>query len=358
MNQTSMLTWAPVASRFQALLRDLRQGRAWVLVTVAQGKGSTPRDAGARMWVTPAGPLDTIGGGHLELKAIAAARDMLSQAVAQRKIERYSLGPSLGQCCGGVVWLAFEYIDASDLPWCEQTLLALQSGAWARRTVNLRDPAQAVRVQSIAPHVGCSSDVGTDYAYAADMGTGSDSTDITDTVATATAADTALTVWDEDGGLLDDTIVGATLDVVVCGAGHVGHAIVRLLGDLPVRVHWLDPRPEYLPTQVPANVMCIQGDESDVIDLPENAYWLVLTHSHALDLEIVQAVLQDKTFCFLGLIGSKTKKARFVSRLKHKFSDEQLRQMQCPIGLVATSSKLPSVIAVSVVAQLLARVTV
>ena len=140
----------------------------------------------------------------------------------------------------------------------------------------------------------------------------------------------------------------------VCGAGHVGQAIVNLLGTLPVQVIWLDPRDGVWPETLPSNVRCLQGDEADVVDCPDNACWLVLSHSHALDLAIVQAVMAHKPFRFLGLIGSETKKARFESRLRDRFPASLVQRLTCPIGLVQTSSKLPEVIAVSVVAQLLA----
>ena len=82
-----------------------------VLVTVALVEGSGPREAGAKMRVHNEGQLDTIGGGHLELRAVEIAKTMLATGATQAKLERFALGPSLGQCCGGVVWLAFEPVD-------------------------------------------------------------------------------------------------------------------------------------------------------------------------------------------------------------------------------------------------------
>src|SRR5690606_1780524 len=92
--------------------------------------------------------------------------------------------------------------------------------------------------------------------------------------------------WHEENRLLVDVTPGSAPLIVVCGAGHVGKAIVRVLAELPVRVAWLDSREDEWPAHLPDNVSCINGDALDVIDFPDDAYWLVLTHSHALDLEI------------------------------------------------------------------------
>ena len=80
-----------------------------VLVTVAIVEGSGPREPGAKMLVTADGQVDTIGGGHLEMCAVEVARAMLNGTPTAR-LERYALGPTLGQCCGGVVYLAFELV--------------------------------------------------------------------------------------------------------------------------------------------------------------------------------------------------------------------------------------------------------
>src|SRR5690606_19837950 len=121
--------------------------------------------------------------------------------------------------------------------------------------------------------------------------------------------------WREDEGLLIDVTPAWAPVVVVCGAGHVGKAIVRVLAELPVSVLWLDPRQDEWPAHLPDNVRCMNGDADDVQDFPDDAYWLVLTHSHALDLDIVERVLRYKSFRYLGLIGSDTKRAKFRARL-------------------------------------------
>ena len=91
-----------------ALAHLQHQGEACVLVTIIEERGSTPRNAGSKMVVSAERIFDTIGGGHLEYKAMEIARDMLASGSPQTRLERFSLGASLGQCCGGVNVLLFE----------------------------------------------------------------------------------------------------------------------------------------------------------------------------------------------------------------------------------------------------------
>jgi xanthine dehydrogenase accessory factor len=142
--------------------------------------------------------------------------------------------------------------------------------------------------------------------------------------------------------------------VVLFGAGHVGKEVARILEHVPCRLTWIDPRPEVFPATTASNVRVVIEEEPAwmVDEAPPDAYYLVMTHSHALDLEIVERVLKRKDVAFLGLIGSATKAAKFRLRLQQKnISPERL---VCPIGLFK-GGKHPAEIAVSAVAQLLQR---
>ncbi|HEY8049392.1 MAG TPA: xanthine dehydrogenase accessory protein XdhC [Ramlibacter sp.] len=86
-----------------------------VLVTVSRTQGSAPRDCGAWMLVFPRDVDGTIGGGHVELEAIAFAREMLASDERETHSREYKLGPSLGQCCGGTMQLRLERVDAQDI---------------------------------------------------------------------------------------------------------------------------------------------------------------------------------------------------------------------------------------------------
>ena len=91
-----------------ALAELHNQGEPCVLVTIIDERGSTPRNAGSKMVVTAERIFDTVGGGHLEYKAMQIAREMLAGGSQDTRLERFSLGASLGQCCGGVNVLLFE----------------------------------------------------------------------------------------------------------------------------------------------------------------------------------------------------------------------------------------------------------
>ena len=142
--------------------------------------------------------------------------------------------------------------------------------------------------------------------------------------------------------------------VVLFGAGHVGKEVAHILERVPCRLTWIDPRPEVFPATTASNVRVVIEEEPGwmVDEAPPGAYYLVMTHSHALDLEIVERVLKRKDVAFLGLIGSATKAAKFHSRLRAKGIDSA--RLLSPIGLFK-GGKHPAEIAVSAVAQLLQR---
>ncbi|MDE2370200.1 MAG: xanthine dehydrogenase accessory protein XdhC [Burkholderiales bacterium] len=142
------------------------------------------------------------------------------------------------------------------------------------------------------------------------------------------------------------------------GAGHVGRAIVRLLTGIDCRVQWIDERDsEFPPDEVlPPHIekVCVEPVEAEVRVAPPLACYLVLTHDHDLDLRITEAILKRGDFRYLGLIGSRAKRARFLHRYEARgIPAEVLDRITCPIGVPGIEGKEPEVIAVAVVAQLL-----
>jgi xanthine dehydrogenase accessory factor len=141
------------------------------------------------------------------------------------------------------------------------------------------------------------------------------------------------------------------------GAGHVGRAIVRSLAGIDCRVQWIDEREsEFPPTPDAPHIerLCVEPVQAEVAQAPPGAFYLVLTHDHALDLALTAAILKRGDFGYLGLIGSKTKRARFVHRFEQRGIDAAtLARLTCPIGVPGIDGKAPDVIAVAVVAQLL-----
>ena len=141
------------------------------------------------------------------------------------------------------------------------------------------------------------------------------------------------------------------------GAGHVGRALVNLLSEQQCRVQWIDERESEFPAgPLPPHIerLCVEPVEAEVALAPPGAFYLVLTHSHDLDLRLTEAILKRGDFGYLGLIGSATKRARFLHRFEERgIASEVLARLTCPIGVPGIAGKEPAVIAVAVMAQLL-----
>ena len=142
------------------------------------------------------------------------------------------------------------------------------------------------------------------------------------------------------------------LQIGLYGAGHIARALVLATAPLPVHVMWWDERQDAFPSLSPDNVTCHHGPFELA---PELEAVLVMTHSHSLDLAIVDGALKLPHIASIGLIGSETKRARFFSRLRARgHSEEALQRLHCPIGNFGLTSKEPAIIAASVAVQLLA----
>ena len=315
-----------------------------VLVTVAIVEGSVPREPGAKMLVTADGFAGTIGGGHLEHRAIEIARAMLKEGGAPR-LERFALGPSLGQCCGGIAHLAFEVADRDQM-----VLLDARRNVDSVRVVALDGvanvPAAVERVDGKPVHPTWALFDGTGIKIAGDSVPAFDHT-----AGTHVFIDTDGRRW------LADAILAPRAHLMLFGAGHVGAAIVRALAELPCRVTWVDEREDLFPAAVPSNVAIEATDipEALVEQAAPGTTFLVMTHSHALDLRLSNAILSRPGQDWFGLIGSDTKRRQFEHRLRERgIANDRLDAMVCPIGLPGIAGKAPAVIAASCAAQLLA----
>lgn len=300
--------------------------RPAVLVTVARVEGSVPREAGAHMLVDAGRQWDTIGGGHLELRAVEIARTMLASGEA-RRLERFPLGPSLGQCCGGVAHLAFERVDGAQLA----TLAARRNA----------DTWRLVAFDGAPDLALCNAD-GQPLAGAGP--------------AFELAAGTHVLRDAEGRRWLADLVAAPRAHVMLFGAGHVGAAIVRALAALPCRVTWVDERDAMFPADLPHNVTVEATDvpEAQAQDAAPGTFFLVMTHSHALDQRLAETILKRPGHDWFGLIGSDTKRKQFERRLLERGVDgARLDAMVCPVGVPGIDGKQPAVIAVAVAAQLL-----
>jgi len=147
-----------------------------------------------------------------------------------------------------------------------------------------------------------------------------------------------------------------TTPVLLFGAGHVGRALVLALAPLPFDVRWIDPRPNTFPQAFPPNATPVAPADpvTEIASAGAGSLVLILTHSHALDLALCDAALRRDDLPFVGVIGSATKRARFLSQLRAMgHAEDALTRLTCPIGFKDLGSKEPAFIAAGVAVQLL-----
>jgi xanthine dehydrogenase accessory factor len=273
------------------------------LVTILATEGSAPRGPGARMVVTADALEGTIGGGALEHQAEAQARALLALPPGAWRIQDYPLGPLLGQCCGGRVRLLVEHLDPAASDW-----LAAPGPVLSRLA-----PDRIDRWCDESAH-----------------------------------APPALARGERPQIFMEPQEVQRR-PVLLFGAGHVGRAIAARAHGLPFQIGWYDVRAEAAETpgvvhaDADAMVAC-------AATAPEDAAVLILTHDHGLDYRLSAAALGSGAR-FVGLIGSMTKRARFLSRLADEGIDAA--RLTCPIGLPGVIGKEPEAIAIATLAQLL-----
>ena len=343
---------------FSTLQDIVADGQSCVLVTVAHIAGSAPREPGARMIVTPTQVIGTIGGGNLEFEAMRIARERLadvSNTGAQRHIELFPLGPMLQQCCGGAVFLHFEVVRDAKSDWLRAAAESEQSNA--RAILVSRTVAAEKMIFTETGGIGSLGDRQIDElaAHQADGLLSADAA--SESAMLHPLNETQSTLPDTSDVLFFEQISPCKFRVALFGAGHVGSALVRVLAATgECHITWVDGRSGQFPGNLPSNVEARPGDNpvAQAENLPRRAYCLVMTHDHQLDQDLCEALLRRNDFAYLGLIGSATKRRRFLQRLSEKgISDRQLERLTCPIGIPGIESKEPGVIAVSVAAQLL-----
>lgn len=292
-----------------ALRATVAQHGPTARVVVAATKGSSPREVGASMLVWATGQSGTIGGGTLEHQATTQARALLS--TLGKSITHNALGPTLGQCCGGAVTLFTEVFTPQTLP--ETTPLI------ARPTTDAPMPLAVKRLLATARGQG------------------------------TTAAPHLCQGW------MVEPLATPKRHLWIWGAGHVGRALVHTLAALPdLHITWIDTAPNRFPETIPENVTAlpVENPTNAVPLAPQTAEHLILTYSHALDLDLCHALLTHG-FQSAGLIGSATKWARFQSRLRSLgHTAHSIANITCPIGDPALG-KHPQAIAISVASHIL-----
>jgi xanthine dehydrogenase accessory factor len=329
----------------ETLYRKLAE-QPCVLVTVISVKGSAPRAVGARMVITADGQAGSIGGGNLEFQATGAAREMLRVASEARAEHRpYGLGPALNQCCGGAVTLLFECLLTRQTPWLEALKDAEnRRGAATLVTALDRDTVSKWLLfhpgadEAKEPHEVPHDVLQAAQAFRAEPG------------------DAPVLLSFGGQRYLLEAPHDQRIALALFGAGHVATALADILRQLPVELAWIDSRAEQFPDWAGdlARVVVTADPVTEVAGLAPGTCYLVMTHSHELDEDLCHAILERGDAAWLGLIGSRSKRRRFVHRLGQRgLSDEQLERLVCPVGMAGISGKRPATIALAIAAQLL-----
>lgn len=327
-----------------ALKEAISAGRPATLVTIADARGSAPREAGVKMLVTESDTAGTVGGGNLEHEAIRIARDLLREGREQSLLRQFALGPSLGQCCGGNTKLLFDPFPAgAPMPtWIDQLVAFDGNGV------------PSVLVSAVERNGADKLVVGPEGHDDGDEALIKEALKLF-----GRPGDAGARLWRNAGGELFFIEKNAESQghVLLIGAGHVGKALATVLAPLPFRLTWADNRPEQFPEEIAGSVSirCTPHLDQVIDEAAAGTIYLVMTYSHDLDYALCARVLQRGDFRYLGLIGSRTKRARFEKTMDDLGIDRTLTErVVCPIGLSGIDSKQPSVIAVSTAAQLLA----
>jgi xanthine dehydrogenase accessory factor len=326
---------------------DMVADSAVVRVVVIRAEGSTPRDAGAAMLVTELGQSGTIGGGALEFDAIKAARALLDQADTTgtarwlREVREYPLGPALCQCCGGFAWVLFELFTPAERGALQANLdrIANASGYLAR---------QLISGGPLSVYIERADTATLPETVAAHLQTGLSGTEALTTHLIEGAP--SVPAW------FVEPVSAPSHVLYLYGAGHVGREVVRVTAGLGFDIRWVDTEASRFPHPIASHAQRIISSEpaETAASAEVDALHLVMTYSHPMDEAICRALLLRDEFAFLGLIGSKTKRARFAQRLLSAgVTKEQLARLVSPIGIDGLTGKEPAAIAVSVAVQLL-----
>ncbi|MBD8556536.1 xanthine dehydrogenase accessory protein XdhC [Rhizobium sp. CFBP 8762] len=244
-----------------------------IIVTVETARGSTPREEGAVMLVSPTQSCGTIGGGHMEFLAVENARNLLAGTGGDSRLD-IPLGPEIGQCCGGRVVLSFTHAT----PAARAELLD-----------------RLARREADAPQI-----------------------------------------W-------------------LFGGGHVSHALCDALKLLPVQVTVVESRASALDGLGPdTTTQVVAMPEAQVRDIPSGSAIVILTHDHAQDFLIAAEALTRDDLAFVGMIGSRTKRATFSNWfVREGGNSDHLARLTLPVGGTAVHDKRPEVIAALTAAELI-----
>ena len=150
----------------------------------------------------------------------------------------------------------------------------------------------------------------------------------------------------------------ATTHVYIFGAGHVGRVLAQILSLLPVRLEVIDTRQDEL-DQLPPGISHrrVAMPEAVVRSAPGGSAFVIMTHDHALDFLIAAEALERTDCPYIGMVGSKTKRAKFANwYLEQGGATAALDRLVLPIGAQGLGDKRPAVIAALAAAEIMVQI--
>ncbi|AZO46015.1 xanthine dehydrogenase accessory protein XdhC [Mesorhizobium sp. M7D.F.Ca.US.005.01.1.1] len=304
-------------------LRDFLAGQGRIaLVEVTGTKGSTPREKGAFMLVSQTAIFGTIGGGQLEYMAIDKARQMLFSPLEGEMAAKRPEG----------------VLSEGTTRAASSTAAATPPGGFAATLPPRGRDSRATLDVPLGPEIGqcCGGRVEVlirlvDAELAAEL------------VAAAEAEEAHLP------------------HVYIFGGGHVGQALASTIALLPVHGVVIETRAEALegmPETVETRLTPMP--EAEVRNAPAGTAFAILTHDHALDFLIVAEALKRDDAAYVGMIGSKTKKATFRNWFLKSAdgSQAEFARLVSPIGGDTVKDKRPQIIAALAAAEIMTALVV
>lgn len=301
----------------------------FVICTIIEKQGSTPRKEGAAMVVNRQGLVyGTIGGGAIEHRAILRAQEIMDTKINCN--EKYILTKNeiedLGMVCGGMNQIHFEYISNNE------------------KFCGLDPNRPAYIVYHLSNHTGF------DLFYQDKW-----LTENTEDLDIDLCKKKSSTVFSHNKNQYFSLKLFESSRAFLFGGGHVSRALSKLLDFLNFEVHIVENRKEFLQAEdFPRKAILhfVEYDNLDTLDISSSDYCCVLTRGHISDNEVVNQLL-IKEPKYLGVIGSRKKSILLFTRLMEEgYKEEQVKKIHAPIG-VDIAAETPEEIAVSIAAEMI-----
>lgn len=326
---------------FKTIKQQFSEGNDLVLASIVASSGSTPRGAGSRMLVGKNGRVaGTIGGGSVEYRAELMAFDILEKKEScehEFKLNHKDV-ENIGMICGGDVTVFFQYLDHNDPIIAEIADTAEKSYEERKDFWLICDLRSTAKMSLYNPAYGLIGNA-----------------DVPSSILSSISVQPCRYRSDEYD--LFSEQIGTSGTVYVFGGGHVSQKLVPILASVDFRCVVLDDRPEFIdPVLFPdavETILCDFNHLDQFISISDADYCCVMTRGHAYDT-IVQAQLLATPACYIGVIGSRAKKAAVFRKLVDEYNvkEQELERIISPVGL-EIKAETPAEIAISITGQMI-----